>query len=70
MYTEPGPWSLSLHGTPCAICGQPAERLTVFAAERVITHEEDGWPPCHFANLLPSSTADQVTVREQPRQAA
>jgi hypothetical protein len=70
MYTKPGPWSLSLRGTPCAICGQPAQRLTVFTVERVITHENNGWPPCRLWNLPPSSTPDQVIVRERPRQAA
>jgi hypothetical protein len=70
MYTNTGPWSLSLRGTPCAVCGQPAQRLTVFALERVITHAQDDWPPCRMWNTRLSSTADQTKAQVQPRQAA
>ncbi len=73
MYTKPGPWNLYLRGTPCAICGQPAERLTVFAGERVITHEEDSWPPCQLLNprsAPPATTTEPVTVPEPRRRAA
>lgn len=71
MYTKPGPWNLFLRGTPCAICGQPAERLTVFAGERVITHQEDTWPPCQLLNPPESAATEQVTVAiPEPRRRA
>lgn len=70
MYTnKPGSWYLSLRGTPCAICGKPSVRLIVFAAERVITHEDDSWPPCQLANPSPSETPE-LRVQTHPSQAA
>jgi hypothetical protein len=70
MYTsQPASWHLSLRGTACAICGQPAARLTVFADVRVIRHEQDIWPPCQLTN--PSRSAiPEFDVQAQPQQAA
>lgn len=69
MYTKPGPWYLRLRGTPCAVCGKAAERLAVFPAERVITHVENEWPPCHLPNPSSVPVSTDVLVPE-PRQAA
>ncbi|HEY4020191.1 MAG TPA: hypothetical protein VGM75_15980 [Pseudonocardiaceae bacterium] len=62
MYPLPGTWFLPLNGTPCASCGQPAARLTVFAIERVVVHEEADAPPCHLANPRPGEP-DELTLR-------
>jgi hypothetical protein len=71
MYTKPGPWYLPLRGTPCAVCGKAAERLAVFPAERIITHAENEWPPCHLPNPpLAAASTDVLVPNTQPRQAA
>ncbi|HEY2700755.1 MAG TPA: hypothetical protein VGJ45_35220 [Pseudonocardiaceae bacterium] len=71
MYSKPGPWHLPLRGTPCASCGAPAARLTVFGAERVVIHQ-DGWPPCRLpAHAAPTPDVADLAFREHhPRQAA
>lgn len=70
MYTKAGPWYLFLRGTPCANCGQPAERLTVFAGERVITHREESWPPCQLLNPPRPVATETAAIPEQHRRAA
>jgi hypothetical protein len=69
MYPKPSSWYLPLRGTPCANCGQPAERMAVFPTERVIAHVDGGGPPCHLPNL-PVSTAELAETELYRRQAA
>jgi hypothetical protein len=70
MYTKPGPWYLFLRGTPCASCGQPAERLTVFAGERVITHREEDQPPCQLPNPPQPAATQPIEIPQVRRPAA
>jgi hypothetical protein len=69
MYPMPGTWYLPLRGTPCASCGQPAARLTVFAIERVISHEDDDATPCHLSNPILVGP-DEIIVQPEHRRAA
>ncbi|HEX4226753.1 MAG TPA: hypothetical protein VHZ97_30600 [Pseudonocardiaceae bacterium] len=69
MYALPGTWYLPLAGTPCASCGLPATRLTVFAIERVITHQDDDAAPCHLSN--PTLVGpDELIIAPEHRRAA
>lgn len=71
MFTEPSRWQLPLRGTPCAKCGQPAERIAVFAAGRVVTHEEVGSAPCHLPNPeFEAVTVEPSMVEREQRRAA
>ena len=70
MYARSSSWYLPLRGTPCAHCGQPAERLTVFPGGRVVSHVEDGGPPCHLPNVPPTAGEEPVPYQHEPRTAA
>lgn len=71
MFTELSRWQLPLRGTPCAKCGQPAQRIAVFATGRVVTHEEGGGAPCHLPNPeFEVAPAQPLVVERAPRQAA
>ncbi len=71
MVTELSRWQLPLRGTPCAMYGQPVERIAVFAAGRVVTHEEGWAAPCHLPNPeFEPTTTQPLMVEREPRRAA
>jgi hypothetical protein len=53
-------WTIRLLGTDCAVCGQPAVMLTVFAYHRAVSHLSSPHF-CILPNVLPTDPAEHYT---------
>lgn len=53
-------WTVRLLGTECAVCGQPATMLTVFAYHRTISHLSRSLF-CVLPNVLPTDPSEHYT---------